>query len=211
MPAGVRWFDEIGKALEGTDFGIICVTPENVGNPWLNFEAGAIGKRLGEARVVPYLIGMRKSDLPTALPLSQFNARRADREDTLRVMQTINDLLDEKVEPARLERAFSSNWMRLETAIEESLGRGPAEQPPDRGIEGRLDDIQNQLKRLNRLLTPRKPKLARAKLSRGGQDPAKIPVMRFESDEVAGVTADQLRSILSSSTGDAGIDDDEDD
>jgi hypothetical protein len=45
---GQRWSTEIAKRLSNCKFGIICVTRENVGKPWLNFEAGAISKTVRE-------------------------------------------------------------------------------------------------------------------------------------------------------------------
>jgi predicted nucleotide-binding protein len=35
--AGVRWLDTVSNELEGANFGIVCVTPDNVDSRWLNF------------------------------------------------------------------------------------------------------------------------------------------------------------------------------
>src|SRR6187549_4103004 len=57
-PKGARWYDEIGAALEKCEIGIICLTRENMREPWINFEAGALSKRVGSARVCPLLINL---------------------------------------------------------------------------------------------------------------------------------------------------------
>jgi hypothetical protein len=59
IDGGARWNDKIAKALEETDFGIVCVTRENQSSAWLNFEAGAVAKKVGQARVIPLLIDLR--------------------------------------------------------------------------------------------------------------------------------------------------------
>jgi hypothetical protein len=45
IDGGARWNDALAKALEETDFGIVCVTCANQAAPWLNFEAGAVAKK----------------------------------------------------------------------------------------------------------------------------------------------------------------------
>jgi hypothetical protein len=44
--SGKRWRDEIGAALNETDFGIVCLTAANQHAPWLMFESGALAKHL---------------------------------------------------------------------------------------------------------------------------------------------------------------------
>ncbi len=65
-----------------TDFGILCLTRENLEQPWILFEAGALAKRVQDnARVVPYLI----DDISFAEldpPLGLFQANKSDREGT---------------------------------------------------------------------------------------------------------------------------------
>src|ERR1700757_1583653 len=50
---GVTWFDSIVKQLEKSNAGIVCLTAENAGNPWLHFEAGALA------------LGLRKTASPS--------------------------------------------------------------------------------------------------------------------------------------------------
>ncbi len=44
------WSAEIVQELNEAHFGIICVTPGNRRREWLDFEAGAISKSVGEIR-----------------------------------------------------------------------------------------------------------------------------------------------------------------
>jgi hypothetical protein len=38
--SGTRWREVVAHALDSTNFGIICITPDNQDSRWLNFEAG---------------------------------------------------------------------------------------------------------------------------------------------------------------------------
>src|SRR3954469_20494730 len=44
LTAGMRWGSELASQLERTDFGVICLTPDNLQAPWILFEAGALAK-----------------------------------------------------------------------------------------------------------------------------------------------------------------------
>src|SRR5215204_3813025 len=85
---GARWSTDIGVELESTRFGILCLTPQNLDAPWIHFEAGALSKTLKTALVCPYLFKLAPSDLRG--PLVQFNAARAEKEDTRKLVLTIN-------------------------------------------------------------------------------------------------------------------------
>jgi hypothetical protein len=56
--AGDRSLNTIAEELKGTTFGIIVVTQENQGTEWLNYEAGALSKGVGDqtVRVAPCLV-----------------------------------------------------------------------------------------------------------------------------------------------------------
>ena len=77
ISAGDRWGLEIGKELEESSFGIICLTQENLGAPWILFEAGALSKIVLVNSVCPYLLDVEYSDIGG--PLSQFQAKRQRR------------------------------------------------------------------------------------------------------------------------------------
>jgi hypothetical protein len=49
IQVGERWGVEVAKELESCNFGVICVTKDNVNAPWILFEAGALAKSMQEA------------------------------------------------------------------------------------------------------------------------------------------------------------------
>jgi len=68
---GVRWGVDIAGQLDDTEFGVLCVTRNNVTAPWLNFEAGALSKSVERSRVVPFLIDLSPSlDISRTAPRS---------------------------------------------------------------------------------------------------------------------------------------------
>jgi hypothetical protein len=113
MEPGVVWVQELGRELEGSDFGILCLTRDNIQSSWLLFEAGAIAKNFGAARVVPYLI----DDLVLTGPLSQFQHVRADHQGTLRLLEAINALRETPTQLDRLRRRFDKWWADLEQTL----------------------------------------------------------------------------------------------
>jgi hypothetical protein len=68
MDKGARSLEEIAAALE-TQFGVICLTRDNLHEPWVLFEAGALSKTRG-ARVWTLLLDLAPADVEP--PLSQF-------------------------------------------------------------------------------------------------------------------------------------------
>ncbi len=114
---GIRWNVELAQQLQETRFGIICLTPESVNKPWILFEAGALAKTLDKARVCPYLVDMDHADLKA--PLDQFEAVRADKLGTLRLLRSINRALEPEgaLPDARLIRCFERAWPDLEGVL----------------------------------------------------------------------------------------------
>ena len=95
---GAQWFSEISKQLDTTNFGVLCVTPNNPSAPWLLFEAGALAKKVEHARVCPLLLGVSSSQLEG--PLAQFNATESTREELQRLVTSINEAMGDKALPA---------------------------------------------------------------------------------------------------------------
>jgi len=145
---GARWSADIAKQLEAAKVGIVCVTPENYKSPWLNFEAGAISKTVGDSYVCPYLFNMTETDLKG--PLTQFQATTATKDDTKKLTLTLNDALKEnKVNDDRLKKTFERWWPDLKKTLDEIK---KLEQPerPKRNDKEILEEILDLVRQVNR-------------------------------------------------------------
>ena len=87
---GSGWLSKIIGELRDSQVGVICLTPDCVQQPWLNFEAGALTRELRERTnlVIPYLHQF-EAHLPDG-PLAQFQAVRANKEGTLDLLTALN-------------------------------------------------------------------------------------------------------------------------
>ncbi len=114
---GARWSSDIASELAATKAGILCLTPDNLGSAWLNFEAGALSKTVDKSFVCPYLVGLKPSDLSG--PLVQFQATAADKNDTRQLLATLNSALgvDALPEP-QLDKTYEKWWPELSQALE---------------------------------------------------------------------------------------------
>lgn len=144
--AGQRWNNEVNSWLADTDFGVLCVTPENMKAPWLNFEAGALAKRINDdARVVPVTLGFQPSALEE--PLKQFNGVPADRAGILGLMKSIAEVANPSMD---IERAVDRWWADLKTkldAIPESDEKVTQPEPPD--VSEMFTDIMSSIRGLS--------------------------------------------------------------
>jgi TIR domain len=107
---GTRWSSEIAQQLDETDYGVVCLVPENLQAPWIQFEAGAVSKSLKKAKVSPILFGVNKADLADN-PLRWFQCTDFRKEDMRKLMQDMNKA--EGTEPLKssiLEGAFDKYW-----------------------------------------------------------------------------------------------------
>jgi TIR domain len=112
IDAGARWGQHVQGELQESRFGIICLTRTNQTAPWVLFEAGALAKSIDEIFVCPYLIDLEPSEL-LAGPLVQFQAKRANEQETLDLVRTINRAQDNALPGDQLERTFAKWWPDL--------------------------------------------------------------------------------------------------
>jgi hypothetical protein len=115
LAKGSRWSEEIKTALNEATVGIVCVTPSNVDDPWINFEAGALSSRVERTRVCPLLFGLHPTDISG--PMSQFQSAPFGRDEMLRVMKTVNDATPKPLTEQQLQLAFNKWWPDLETTV----------------------------------------------------------------------------------------------
>ena len=117
IAAGIPWFEKMGKTLASHDIGLICVTPENMGAPWLTFEVGALSKAFEVSRVCPILFGFDTAELTG--PLSQFQSTKFEKESMKKLLNDLNDLQgSSKLEKDILENSFNNSWQQLKKRIE---------------------------------------------------------------------------------------------
>lgn len=115
LGAGDRWAQEIAKELEAANFGIICVTPENIDSPWILFEAGALAKSMNGAKVIPLLFGLEYSDLSG--PLAQFQAKKVEKDELGEVIHSIYNSSDGDVSAERASHMFEALWPLLQEQV----------------------------------------------------------------------------------------------
>ena len=109
---GARWSSDIATELGETRFGVLCLTPENLDATWIHFEAGALSKTLEKTFVCPYLFELEPANLKG--PLVQFNAAKANKDDTKKLVLTINEAQEAPLTRAAIEESYEVWWPKLE-------------------------------------------------------------------------------------------------
>src|SRR6185437_1178713 len=150
MERGVKWLAEIGKSLDAHSIGILCVTPGNVKAPWLNFEAGALSKQIGdEVRVIPYLLDFRSSN-ELQPPLGQFNASLANEQGTFELVKTLNAHSETQLTEIHLDETFKMWWPKLREKLESIRTSGKGQPPERRSMDDQVDEILSAVREFGR-------------------------------------------------------------
>jgi len=92
IEVGTLWSQRISQSLEKADYGILCLTEENLNEPWILFEAGALSKMADRGRVIPYLLYRDLSPLKD--PLARFHAVNANKDGTWELVSDLCKLLE---------------------------------------------------------------------------------------------------------------------
>lgn len=148
-PWAVRLLDE----LEQTNFGILCLTPDNFNEPWLHYEAGALSKQWKESHACCMLFGeLQPTQIVGPLALRQHIPFKKDR--VLALTRDINGTLTRPVGP-QLERLFNDYWDDLETKCIETLSRVSNQSVAPQRTNGDL--LSEVLDRVRDIQTQRPP------------------------------------------------------
>jgi len=115
IEAGDRWAEVAAKQLADSNFGIICVTRENVGSPWVLFEAGALAKSMQGSKLIPLLLDLDIRDITG--PLAQFQAKKIDKAGVGEVIHSINQTANQAVPEARAKQLFDALWPEFEKKV----------------------------------------------------------------------------------------------
>ena len=115
IAAGERWTQSVAKELESTNFGIICLTRENIASPWILFEAGSLAKSFQESKVIPLLLDLEFSEISG--PLAQFQAKKVDKDGINEMMQSINQAEPQPISETMIKELFEALWPKLEKQL----------------------------------------------------------------------------------------------
>jgi hypothetical protein len=193
VAAGDRWAQAVAKELETSNFGIICVTPENLGSPWVLFEAGALAKSMQGTRVIPLLFNLEFSDISG--PLAQFQAKKFEKSGVSEVIHSINQTADQAVPDDRAKQLFAALWPELDKQLESIPAEAPTEKHNRsqheileelvtgvRGLDARFRDLESvtsepglrSRRRLFRHFHPRMLEEMTRMVSEEGDDPISL-------------------------------------
>lgn len=148
---GAKWSNEIDAALEGTRFGIICLTPDNLKSEWIHYESGALSKTK-DASIWTFLLDLKPSDVKQ--PLGRFQHTLAEKVDVLKMLKSINAKLSEvggeSLKENLLEEIFTESWSKLEARLEEA--KKSTENQSDKEIGVPIENIRTDNDKLDEIL-----------------------------------------------------------
>jgi hypothetical protein len=157
IETGGRWYAELADAMRSADFGIACLTKDNINNPWLAFEIGALSARLEPTRVVPVLVDFSLSELTG--PLATFQAVKLEKADMRRLLAQINEASEVRLARSDLDDVFEHFWPRFEeqtrfklasTATSTMKGTASDERDAIRDLEKLLKELKERIERLEK-------------------------------------------------------------
>jgi hypothetical protein len=169
ISAGERWAQAIAGELETSNFGIICITPENLSSEWILFESGALSKSMLDAKVIPLLFDLELSNLSG--PLAQFQAQKVDMGGFSEVVRAINKVAEKPASVQVIDQMIPVIWPQLQTALSKISTKPPSEKHKRsqheileelvtsvRGISTRIREYDPEISEKERYLRRRRPR-----------------------------------------------------
>jgi TIR domain len=108
IESGANWAHSIDDAIKKADAGLVFLTRNNLNNPWLAFEVGALSRTLRPNRCFPILVDLSYRDLSG--PFAIFQAIALTREDIQRLLFTLNADMESSVSESVLQTLFDTIW-----------------------------------------------------------------------------------------------------
>lgn len=163
---GDRGLNKIATLLEKSAYGIVVVTPSNQNSPWINFEAGALGKSVSAGRVAPLLVGLADPDVTG--PIKQFqNLEASEEKAVLSLVGALNEALDESLSEATVNVLFEKHWPQLK----EDIAKAPADTTTpkqDRSETDLLNEVLKTVRSLKRTVDQMQAGLGNPREGRAG-------------------------------------------
>jgi len=127
LESGSRWSLELAKELDESQFGVICLTPDNLNSSWILFEAGALTKHL-EGRACGLLLN-RLTPVDITGPLSQFQHRAFVKSEFFALVKDLNIKLSNPLGESQLDLVFEKWWSDLEKEYKSAIKKFQESQP----------------------------------------------------------------------------------
>jgi hypothetical protein len=150
---GDDWNNRLTKELEECKYGVVCLTPENVKAPWINFEAGALAKSM-DSRVSALMLGIATSDVKG--PLSRFQNTWFEKEDFKKLIRSINNSTEKPLTSDVLNYIFEKMWPHLqaslsqiESDLKEKFTDGIEKTEPERKESDAIQEILHILRKMD--------------------------------------------------------------
>ncbi|WP_138443422.1 TIR domain-containing protein [Sinomonas susongensis] len=141
IPAGEQWLNMIEEELTDTDFGIICVTRQNQLAQWLNYEAGALSRQVGDRRKrLGVLLLDFENTNDVAGPFKNFQMKMATPEGFKGLMKSVNEL-GPNIDLDVLDGRIAGAWPLLDEALTALRSSGPAPKVPVRKLDEKVDEL----------------------------------------------------------------------
>jgi len=189
ISAGERWAQKIAGELESSNFGILCITPENLSSEWILFEAGALSKAMQDAKVIPLLFGLELSELSG--PLSQFQALKVDEQGMIDALKAINNASENKTKENTIENLVPALW----SSLQEKLDAIPAIAETEKHMRPQseiMEDLVSQVRGLNGRMRDFDPEMMEREMRFGKSKSRRFHPRMME--EMMMMSEDSLRS-----------------
>lgn len=111
---GKQFTQELSTQLSNANFGLVCLTSENVNAPWINFESGALSK-LDKSYLWTFLYDLEQNQIEG--PLASFQHTKNSKEDIGNLLSVMNSVAGTKLEKQQLEQVFNALWPDLEKRL----------------------------------------------------------------------------------------------
>lgn len=123
LASGIRWNAQLTKELDEATFGIICLTPDNLHNDWILFEAGALTKHVDGRACC--LLFQKLAPADVSGPLAQFQNRMFGRSEFAKLLTDINALSTTPLSESSLQMVFEKWWPDIESNVHTAHDRVP--------------------------------------------------------------------------------------
>jgi hypothetical protein len=145
---GTYWPDELIDQLTKCNYAILCLTNENITNPWILFEAGFYAKIFKRSFICPYLLGFTQDKLISS-PLALFQSAKADYGDTLGLLTAINEAYcsfyrspgeETHITNEWIENNFKAHWPKFQRNMRKQLSKiKPKPETKEELLEAKMD------------------------------------------------------------------------